>query len=158
MTRIHVVKHNHDGRPPYRYEARLVESTGDWIVVEADWTLHEIVAGPVTFKPGDRLVEFFSKNDYFNAFLIHRDNGDFGGWYCNITHPTKVTKDEIHWHDLYLDVIVDESGTLHIEDEDELAASGIAESDPKLYQTILDSKDHLIALYQENQFPFSYER
>ncbi len=46
---------------------------------------------------------------------------------------------------------------IHIEDEDELEASGIAESDPALYHTILDTKDRLIALIVENRFPFSYE-
>ncbi len=108
MTQIQVTKHADDGRPPYRYGARLVESIDEWVIVEADWPLHEVKAGPVTFKPGDRLTEFFSTNDYFNAFLIHRENGEFGGWYCNITHPTTVEGNEIHWHDLYLDIVIDD--------------------------------------------------
>lgn len=157
MTRVQVTKHALDGRPPYTYEARLLPSQTGWIVVEAEWPLHEVVAGPITFKPGDRLIEFFSTRDYFNAFLIHRQNGEFAGWYCNVTRPTTVDGDSIHWQDLYLDVLVDAEGTIHVEDGDELASSGLAESDPELYRSIVDAKDRLIEMIQRNEYPFSYE-
>ena len=154
---MQVTKHAHDGRPPYSYTATLLERNADWIIVEAEWPLREVVAGPITFKPGDRLVEFFSIHDYFNAFLIHRGDGAFAGWYCNVTRPTIVSGDAIHWHDLYLDVLVDPHGAVHIEDEDELAASGLAESDPTLYRAIVDAQARLVEMIERNDFPFSYE-
>ncbi|CAN5718712.1 DUF402 domain-containing protein [soil metagenome] len=155
MTEYSVTKHASDGRPPFRYQATLIEQRPDWIVVDADWPLPEVHAGPVSFKPGDRLIEFFSTADYFNAFLIYRNGSDFAGWYCNITMPTEVDGDEIHWHDLYLDIIVDTGGKIHIKDEDELEESGLAQSNPDLYQTILDAKLRLIELIEQNGYPFA---
>jgi len=158
VTSVRVTKHAPDGRPPYTYEARLLERRDGWIVVEAEWPMHAVVAGPVTFQPGDRLVEFFATDDYFNAFLIRRPDGGFAGWYCNVTHPTTVDGGEIHWHDLYLDVIVDRHGSIHIEDEDELVDSGLEDSDPELYRTILTTKDRLIEMIERNAYPFSHKR
>ena len=155
MTGYTVTKHAPDGRPPYQYEATFVERRPDWIVVEAEWPLPEVVAGPVSFRPGDRLIEFFSTTSYFNAFLIYRNGSEFAGWYCNITHPTTLEGCEIHWHDLYLDVLVAPDGGIHIEDEDELELSGLAESDPDLYRTILDAKRRLIEMIERNEYPFS---
>ncbi|MEZ4521179.1 MAG: DUF402 domain-containing protein [Thermomicrobiales bacterium] len=155
MTDVRVTKHASDGRKPYSYDAKLVERSSDWIVVEAEWPLHEVNAGPVSFKPGDRLVEFFSITDHFNAFLIYRNRSSFAGWYCNVTHPTTVEGNEIHWHDLYLDVLVDADGGVHIEDEDELDESGLAVSDPDLYATILATKERILRLIERNEYPFS---
>lgn len=156
MTRIQVTKHAPDGRPPYRYEATRIDAPPGWIAVVAKWPLRQVDVGPVSFKPGDTLTEFFALDDYFNAFLIHRDNGAFGGWYCNITHPTIVRNDEIHWHDLYLDILIDTEGCVHIEDEDELADSGLAASNPSLHHTIFDAKERLLGMIERNDYPFSF--
>lgn len=156
MTLYRVTKHASDGRPPYSYDARLVEHRGHWIIVEADWPLHEVVAGPISFKPGDRLIEFFSTQEHFNAFLIKRGSDCIAGWYCNITYPARIDNHRIHWHDLYLDIIIDAQGTVHIEDEDELEAAGIREADRELYDRIIEAKVEVLELIESAQFPFSY--
>lgn len=155
MTGVRVTKHASDGRPPYSYNAELIDRRPGWIVVEAEWPLHQVDAGPVSFMPGDRLVEYFSTDDYFNAFAIHRNGDKFAGWYCNITMPTTVDGSEIHWHDLYLDIIVDSGGSIHVEDENELEESGLSSFDPDLYRTIVDAKDRLIAMIEQRTYPFT---
>ncbi len=157
MTTVQVTKHASDGRPPYTYPARLIEAPPGWVAVEARWPMRRVDAGPISFLPGDLLTEFFALDDYFNAFLVHRPDGVFGGWYCNITHPTRYGQDEIHWHDLYLDIIIDVDGQVHLEDEDELEESGLAVSDPDLYQTIIATRDRVLALIERNAYPFSYQ-
>ncbi len=155
MKDIIVVKHAFDGRPPYRYRARLEESPPDWVVVQADWPLHEIEAGPITFRPGDTLDEYFSLVDHYNAFAVRRQDGAFGGWYCNVTLPTEFRGLEIHWYDLYLDVLVATDGSVHVEDEDELEASGLATTNPQLHATIIAAKDELLSMIEQGSYPFS---
>ena len=156
MTDIRVTKHASDGRPPYTYDATLLERRGSWIVVEANWPMHEVVAGPISFKPGDVLIEFFSTEERFNAFLIKRQAIGVAGWYCNITHPARIDGRHLHWYDLFLDVIIDETGRIHIEDEDELEAAGLHDSDSELYRSIIDAKDRLLSLIENDEYPFSY--
>ena len=156
MTDLRVTKHASDGRPPYSYDARLLEHHSHWIVIEADWPLHEVVAGPISFKPGDVLVEFFSTEEHFNAFLIKRPGIGIAGWYCNITHPARIEGRHLHWYDLFLDVIVDEHGVIHIEDEDELDSAGLHETDLELYRSIVGAKDRVVSLIEKGEYPFSY--
>lgn len=155
MSQVTVVKHSPDGRPPYRYTARLMESPPGWVVVQADWPLHEVNSGPVSFKPGDVLDEYFSLERYYNAFAVHRADGSFGGWYCNVTHPTRYEGGEIHWYDLYLDVLVAPDGSVHVRDEDELEASGLERDNPELHATIIQAKDELLQMIAERSYPFS---
>ncbi len=155
MTEVLVVKHAHDGRPPYQYRARMQDSPPGWVVVQAFWQLHEVVAGPISFKPGDTLDEYFSLENHYNAFAVHRADGAFGGWYCNVTLPTILEDGAVHWHDLYLDVLVAPDGSVHVEDEDELQASGLAQTDPALYATIIATKDELLEMIAQRCYPFS---
>jgi hypothetical protein len=156
MSEVVVVKHAPAGRVPaeFRYTARRKHSPPGWIAVQARWTLHEVIAGPLRFAPGDVLDEFFALERPYNAFAIHRESGEFGGWYCNVTEPTRVEHDEIHWHDLYVDVLVTPAGEISVEDEDELEASGLAHSDPDLHAMILAARDELIELIERHRYPF----
>ena len=155
MKQVSVTKHALDGRPPYRWTASLREVERGWVVVEASWPLGVVNAGPVSFRPGDTLVEYFATDDWFNAFHISRASGAFAGWYCNVTRPTTFDGRDIHWHDLYLDVIVDPNGNISIEDDDELRDSGIEHRDPALYAKIIDTKDRIIRMIERNCYPFS---
>lgn len=111
--------------------------------------------GYLTFLNGDVLDEYFALHRPYNAFALFRANGEFAGWYCNVTHPTTVAESEIHWHDLYLDVIVYPDGQTLVLDEDELEESGIETSNPALHAMILAGRDELLELVKSNAYPFS---
>ena len=72
-----------------------------------------------------------------------------------MTYPTILTGDELHWHDLWVDVIVMPDGQVYVVDEDELEEAGLAATDPPLYATILAARDELLAMQRENAYPFS---
>jgi hypothetical protein len=154
-----VVKLRPDGTPATRYQAVELASPAGWIATEAHWTFKTVDIGHFTFEPGDRLEEFFSLDRWYNLFVVFRPTGELAGWYCNVTYPTIVTGDELHWHDLWVDVIVTREGQVAVLDEDELEASGLAATDPPLYATILAARDELLAMQRENAYPFSlYQR
>ena len=143
------------GKPPVHYAAHRIESAEGWIAARARWVHGYMDLGYLTFMNGDVLDEYFALDRPYNAFAIYRASGDFAGWYCNVTHPTTVVGNEIHWYDLYLDVIVYPDGGTLVLDEDELEESGLAHSDPDLYAMILAAKDELLELANTNAYPFS---
>ncbi len=110
------------------------------------------------FVPGDELHEFFSLIESFNVFSVFAPDGTHRGWYANVTYPTSFSIDQDHltitWHDLYLDLIALPGGATTVRDEDELAASGLATSDPELHASILTARDRLLALSAHRAFPF----
>jgi len=150
-----VVKLRPDGIPSTRYQAVEFDSPPGWIATEATWTFKTVDIGYFTFEPGDRLEEFFSLDDWYNLFAVFRPSGELAGWYCNVTYPTIVDGDELHWHDLWVDVIVTPDGQVVVLDEDELEEAGVVATDPPLYVRILAARDELLALYRENAYPFS---
>jgi hypothetical protein len=156
MSDILVVKHAPAGREPklYHYTATLMPSPAGWVAVRARWITREVIVGALRFSPGDVLDEFFSLERPYNAFAIRRESGEFGGWYCNVTEPTRFENGEIHWHDLYIDVLVTPDGAVSIEDEHELEESGLAGSNAELHAMILEARDELIDMIERNAYPF----
>lgn len=153
-----VAKLRPDGSVATRYLARERPAPPGWILVEADWVHGRVDIGLFAFEPGDVLLEYFSLDRYYNAFATYRATGEFVAWYCNVTYPTIVHDDELHWHDLYVDVIVLASGETVILDEDELEESGLAVTDPALYTAILAARDELLELIERTAYPFTEAR
>lgn len=146
-----------DGSLSTQYSAMPIPAPEGWVTARAEWMFQRVDIGYYAFEPGDILLEYFSRDRGYNAFATFRATGEFVGWYCNITHPTTVNDvtREIHWHDLYVDVLVLPDGIVIVVDEDELAESGLAASDPTLHATILSARDELLERIARNAYPFS---
>lgn len=149
-----------DGTVATTYQASSLPAPDNWVAARAEWPHQRVDIGFYAFEPGDILHEYFSLDRHFNAFATFRPNGEFVGWYCNITHPTCVddVSREISWHDLYVDVIVLPDGIVIVLDEDELAESGLAATDPDLHVTIMSARDEVLEMISANAYPFSEVR
>lgn len=152
-----VVKLRPDGSEATRYRATDIAAPAGWVAARATWTFGTVDIGYYTFEPGDVLYEYFSTERPYNLFVNYRPDGQLVGWYCNVTHPTRVADGVITWHDLWVDVLVLPDGSIAVVDLDELAESGVESSDPDLYRMILAARDELVALARSGAFPFSAE-
>ncbi len=119
---ITVIKQDHRGKEKIRYEGKVIRRTTDNIVIEASWTLPEKDLGYTRFEPGDRFIEYYSTQRWFNIFDIASSDGTRKGWYCNIAEPANIYEDHIEQIDLILDVWVTPQGETLMLDEDEFAA------------------------------------
>jgi len=161
-ARITIVKRSakHHGEDRVSYPATVVASdlSAPWIETETHWTLGTIVQAHLTFETGDILREIFSPVHPFNAFAAYTAQGDFKGWYANVTYPTlldtSAKPSRLIWHDLFIDIVATPDGTVAVLDEDELTDSGLADTDPDLAARILAALDHLLARFQRRQPPF----
>jgi predicted RNA-binding protein associated with RNAse of E/G family len=134
------------------------DAPAPWLVAEARWTMREVATAGLRFMPGDTLHEFFSPDHWFNVFSVFAPDGALRGWYANVTHPATVdfaaSPAILTWHDLYVDVILLPDRDPETLDEDELAASGLASTDPGLHARILATRDELLRLARARAFPF----
>lgn len=151
-----VAKLRPDGSVAARYQAHELPAPPGWIGLRANWVYGRVDIGYFAFEPGDVLDEYFALDGWYNAFATFR-GGTFVGWYCNVTYPTIVRPDrrELDWHDLYVDILVTADGTVHVVDEDELAASGLAAANPELHAAILHARDELLTHIRTNTYPFA---
>ncbi|MDQ3045898.1 MAG: DUF402 domain-containing protein [Chloroflexota bacterium] len=159
-TVLTVIKLAPDGSEATRYPGtlRLSPIHEPWILIEAQWTSRPLLLDGLAFTPGGTLWEYFSAMHWFNVFAIHTPEGTPRGWYANVTYPVDLDLSTdppiLTWRDLYLDVILLPDGTFVVRDEDELAASGLASSDPALHSQILAAKDELVRRASAREFPF----
>ncbi len=151
---ITVVKRAPDGSEAARYPAivRANNPGTHWLEVEARWTNRAVTISGLTFQTGDLLREFFSPIDPFNAFAVASADGTHKGWYGNVTYPAFLVGDAtvpvLVWHDLYLDVVVREDGSVQMLDDDELDAAPAPFSEPAMHRAIHAARRDLLAFIQ----------
>lgn len=121
--RIKVQKKNPAGEVMYEYEGDEIRRDDTSVVVEALFTRDDMPFQDVTFKKGDRFVEYYYSDRWYNIFAIYdRDDGALKGWYCNIGKPAVIEDELVSYVDLALDLWVSADGTQTVLDEDEFAA------------------------------------
>ncbi|MCC6568035.1 MAG: DUF402 domain-containing protein [Anaerolineales bacterium] len=120
---IKVQKKNPAGEVVYEYEGDELRRDATSVVLEALFTRDDMPFQDVVFKKGDRFVEYYYSDRWYNIFAIYdRDDGQIKGWYCNVGKPAVIEDGIVSYVDLALDLWVSADGTQTILDEDEFAA------------------------------------
>jgi len=122
---ITVVKQDPQGKAILRYQGTIIKRLPYGVILEAGWTNPMRDVGYTRFEPGDRFIEYYYTNRWFNIFDIAGTDGTRKGWYCNIAEPAVIFDDRIEQIDLLLDVWVNPEGSYLLLDEDEFAATTI---------------------------------
>jgi protein associated with RNAse G/E len=118
--KIRVQKKNPAGKVTYEYEGELLSRDENSIVLEALFDRADMPFMDVVFKNGDRFVEYYFTDRWYNIFVIHdREDGNVKGWYCNIGEPAAIEDGVVSYVDLALDLWVSADGTQTVLDEDE---------------------------------------
>jgi len=119
---ITVVKLSPRGETKIQYQGEVVEHLSHGVIIQAYWSHPTKNLGYVSFEPGDRFIEYYYTDRWYNIFDIASTQGVRKGWYCNIAEPAILFEDRIEQVDLLLDVWVSPEGETLILDEDEFAA------------------------------------
>jgi uncharacterized protein len=107
----------------WRYSGKALARGQHWLQLEAFFNRPDSDAGYVVFRQGDRFIEWFYDNQWYNVFEVHDVvGGHIKGWYCNITQPAIFEAEGVAWIDLALDVWVSAAGDVLVLDEAEFAA------------------------------------
>jgi uncharacterized protein len=120
VTDITVLKRNLEGEVTWQYEGRVLQREANLVVLEAFFNRDDMPFMDVVLKRGDRFVETFYSDRWYNVFEIYdRNDKQFKGWYCNIGFPAVIEKETVSYIDLALDLWVSAEGTQTVLDEDE---------------------------------------
>ena len=120
MKDITVLKRGLNGEVTWQYEGRVLKRESNHVVLRAYFNRDDMPFMGVVLKRGDRFVETFYTDRWYNVFeIFDRDNGEFKGWYCNIGYPAVLEKDTVSYIDLALDLWVAADGTQTVLDENE---------------------------------------
>jgi uncharacterized protein len=123
VTDIKVLKRGLNGEVTWQYEGRVLERESNCVVLEAFFNRDDMPFMDVVFKRGDRFVETYYVDRWYNVFEIYdRDDGKLKGRYCNVGYPAMLEEDTVSYIDLALDLWVTADGTQTVLDEDEFLA------------------------------------
>ena len=126
VLRIKVQKKNLAGDVVYEYEGDELHRDETSIVLEALFTRDDLSFMDVVFKKGDRFIEYYYSDRWYNIFAIYdRNNGQLKGWYCNIGKPAVIEDGIVSYVDLALDLWVSTNGSQTVLDEDEFETLGL---------------------------------
>ncbi|MEV5510056.1 DUF402 domain-containing protein [Streptomyces orinoci] len=119
-------------RPAVCYPATVVADDGVHLVLRAAWAKPTATDfGVVRFEPGDVLTEHYWRDRWYSVKEVRDAAGTLKGWYCDVTRLPAVGPEGLVTEDLDLDLWLSaDGGTVLRLDEDEFAASGLAERDP----------------------------
>jgi predicted RNA-binding protein associated with RNAse of E/G family len=100
--------------------------------------------GYVWFERGDLFTERYWRDRWYSVKEVRDARGAVKGWYCDVTRPVVVSQAELVSADLDLDLWLSADGRTVLRlDEDEFAASGLAETDPEAAARALAALDEL---------------
>lgn len=121
--KIKVQKKNPEGEVKHEYEGVVLQRDERSITLEALFDRADMPFMDVILKKGDRFVEYYYSDRWYNIFVIHdRDDEQVKGWYCNIGLPAVFEDGLVSYVDLALDLWVSVSGEQTVLDEDEFEA------------------------------------
>jgi hypothetical protein len=142
------------GRTKIRYGAELLADDGTRVAVRAPWAGDGVRDfGFVRFEPGDVFTEYYWRDRWYSVKEVRGAAGTLKGWYCDITRPATRTDTELVVEDLDLDLWRSADGAdVRRLDEDEFAASGLAERDPEAAAAAGSALDELETLAREGGF------
>jgi protein associated with RNAse G/E len=122
-----VHKLNEKGVEILHYSGRLIGESETSLTLEASFEGKDEEFHGLQLKRGDRLVEVFYSDRWYNVFAVHdADDDRLKGWYCNITRPATIQDGHVYADDLALDLVVLPDGSWHVLDEEQFAELDIS--------------------------------
>jgi protein associated with RNAse G/E len=152
---ILIHKLDHMGHVVWIYHGTVLSKTTTSVTLEAYFDREEVVFEDVLLKPGDRFVETFYSDRWYNVFTIYDvDDTRLKGWYCNICRPARLEDGHVYAEDLALDLLVYPDRHWRILDEDEFADLELSQEEKAHAREALK---HLIETVRRRRTPFNKE-
>ena len=151
MPRTTIYKLDANGREVIHYVGQVLDRQAHCIRIDTAFNLDDLDVGFAIFKRGDRFIETFYSDRWYNVFAIYdRDDGRFKGWYCNICRPAQITATAVRCEDLALDVWKAPAGKPLVLDEDEFAALELDARETAACRAALET---VLALAERGELP-----
>ena len=148
---IKVQKKNLSGEVMYEYSGVVLRRDDRSIVLEAPFDRDDMPFMDVVFKTGDRFVEYYFSDRWYNIFAIHdREDRGIKGWYCNIGKPATIEDGLVSYVDLALDLWVSRDGEQTVLDQDEFEELQLSED---VRARALDALAELRSLFLNDKPP-----
>ncbi len=144
--RIVVHKLDARGREVLSYPGVLLHHGPQSVTLEARFELEQVVLDKLSVQLGDRMVETFYSDRWYNVFAIYEQESDrLKAWYCNIARPARFQDDHVYQEDLALDLVVYPDRRWIVLDREEFEALALTPEERSQALAALLKLQHLAA-------------
>jgi predicted RNA-binding protein associated with RNAse of E/G family len=152
MDEVVVRKLAPDRRETWRYSGNVLAREFNVVLLEARFNRDDLPFHGIILGRGDRFVEKFFSDRWFNIFEIHdREDDHLKGWYCNICLPAELDENEVAYVDLALDLLVYPDGRQLVLDEDEFADLQVDDDTRQKARLALDELQEIFLQFPDFQ-------
>lgn len=152
-NQVTVHKLDANGKELWQYPGRFLHRTATEWRLEATFGRQLAQIGELTMAAGDRFVETFYADRWYNVFAVHEGRtGKLKGWYCNLARPARLEGSHLSQEDLALDLVVYPDGRMEVFDRSEFEALDLSDAERANVEAGLQE---LKALALSGQDPFN---
>lgn len=113
----------------------------------------ELLFEEIVIHPGDLLVQYFPRSEWFYIQEYLTPSRQIKGWYCNIAAPPQVQGSTITTQDLIVDIFVSPDGHYKVLDMDELEGrKSLLQVD--VVEKIHQARERLTGMIKKDESPF----
>jgi hypothetical protein len=118
------------GKEVWQYPGRFLHRTPTEWQLEATFGRRRAQVGELTMAAGDRFVETFYADRWYNVFAVHDgQTGRLKGWYCNLARPARLEGGHLTQEDLALDLVVYPDGRMEVFDMSEFESLQLTDAE-----------------------------
>jgi len=147
----------YDGREHRRWPARIAESVGPLIILDAvfDEEVEHDLLGKVL--SGTISTEYYWLDRWYNVFRFSSSDQVLQKFYCNINAPPQFDGRVLSYVDLDIDVLVEPDLTYRILDEEDFEQNARRYGYPEeIRANARRALTEVIGLIESRAFPFDY--
>jgi protein associated with RNAse G/E len=147
----------YDGREHRRWPARIAETVGPLIILDAvfDEEIEHDLLGKVL--SGTISTEYYWLDRWYNVFRFSSSDRVLQKFYCNINAPPQFDGRVLSYVDLDIDVLVEPDLTYRILDEDDFEQNARRYGYPEeIRANARRALTEVIGLIESRAFPFDY--
>lgn len=135
---ITIIKHSAGNNTSFKWPSKLIKESVNMCLVDARFNGKPGNIGKISIQTGDRFVERYYDDRWYNAWKIYEAESDvLKCYYFNISRPAVFKDESIEWEDLALDLVVFPDGTRMLLDQDEFALLDLDEETRQIcWQTV----------------------
>jgi protein associated with RNAse G/E len=147
---VTIIKRNSRGEETWRYAGVVLQRAPQAMLIEASFNRDDILFYGMHLNKGDRFVEAFFANRFYNIFEIHDYQSDeLKGWYCNVTRPAEFLDRKIDYVDLALDLLIFPDRTMLLLDQDEFEEQHLDDAEQQIALAAVDELKEIFQQYQD---------
>jgi protein associated with RNAse G/E len=153
MNSIEIIKYDLNHIEQWRYSGKVVLRKPGRVIIEAYFDRSDVQVAGLLLSRHDRFLEIYFQDRWYNIYQVYAGNSSrIKGWYCNITRPPILTKTEISYIDLALDLVVLPDGEQTVLDANEFEQLDLQDHEKK---QALAALEELQALVHQNYTSFN---